>query len=169
MAAQSHHYNNVMIGTIAFLINSLRSVYSTLYSDADQRKHQSSAWLAFVWGIHREPVNSPHKWPVTRKMFPFDDVIVIIGINGGVLLHRPPLYWNRVRGINYNRLHVHYNNEEISKLIMSPLSVTGWLSPQRFSNAKNVSKSWCQHGYKCPCVELIGEIRIIIILPISLI
>ena len=44
--------------------------------DADQRKHQSSASLAFVQGIHRGPVNSPHKWPVTRKMFPFDDVIM---------------------------------------------------------------------------------------------
>ena len=43
-------------------------VYSTVYSDADQRKHQSSASLAFVRGIHRGPVNSPHKWPVTRKM-----------------------------------------------------------------------------------------------------
>ena len=32
--------------------------------------------MAFVWGIHRGPVNSPHKWPVTRKMFPFDDVIM---------------------------------------------------------------------------------------------
>ena len=41
-----------------------------------QRKHQSSASLAFVRGIHRVPVNSPHKWPVTRKMFPFDDVIM---------------------------------------------------------------------------------------------
>ena len=39
-----------------------------------QGKHQSSASLAFVRGIHRRPVNSPHKWPVTRKMFPFDDV-----------------------------------------------------------------------------------------------
>ena len=29
-----------------------------------------------MWGIHRWPVNSPHKWPVTRKMFPFDDVIM---------------------------------------------------------------------------------------------
>ena len=54
--------------------------YATVYSDADQRKHQSSASLAFVWGIHRAPVNSPHKWPVTRKMFPFDDVIMCIGI-----------------------------------------------------------------------------------------
>ena len=50
-------------------------LYLTVYSDADQRKHQSSASVAFVWGIHRGPVNSPHKWPVTRKMFPFDDVI----------------------------------------------------------------------------------------------
>ena len=31
----------------------------------------------FVWGIHRGPVNSPHKWPVTRKMSPFDDVIML--------------------------------------------------------------------------------------------
>ena len=40
------------------------------------RKHQSSASLAFVRGIHRSPVNSPHKRPVTRKMFPIDDVIM---------------------------------------------------------------------------------------------
>ena len=58
-------------------ITSLTIVYSIVYSDADQRKHQSSAPLAFVRGIHRGPVNSPHKWPVTRKMFPFDDVIMI--------------------------------------------------------------------------------------------
>ena len=62
---------------IASQITSLAIVYSTIYSDADQRKHQSSASLAFVRGIHRRPVNSPHKWPVTRKMFPFDDVIMI--------------------------------------------------------------------------------------------
>ena len=35
----------------------------------------------FVLGIHRWPVNSPHKGPVTRKMFPFDDVIMIICVN----------------------------------------------------------------------------------------
>ena len=64
------------MGAIASQITSLTIVYSTVYSDADQRKHQSSASLAFVWGIHRGPVNSPHKWPVTRKMFPFDDVIM---------------------------------------------------------------------------------------------
>ena len=42
-----------------------------------QAKIKETASLAFVWGIHRWPVNSPHKWPVTRKMFPFDDVIMI--------------------------------------------------------------------------------------------
>ena len=64
------------MGTIASQITSLTIVFSTVYLDADQRKHQSSASLAFVRGIHRRPVNSPHKWPVTRKMFPFDDVIM---------------------------------------------------------------------------------------------
>ena len=41
------------------------------------KKHQSSASLVFVLGIHRWPMNSPHKGPVTRKKFPFDDVIII--------------------------------------------------------------------------------------------
>ena len=71
------HYDDVIMGTIASQITSLTIVYSAVYSGADQCKHQSSASLAFVWGIHRGPVNSPHKWPVTRKMFPFDDVIMI--------------------------------------------------------------------------------------------
>ena len=62
--------------TIASQLTSLTIVYTTVYSDADQNKHHSSASLAFVWGIHRGSVNSPHKWPVTRKMLPFDDVIM---------------------------------------------------------------------------------------------
>ena len=68
---------DVIMGTLASQITSLTIVYSTVYSDADQRNHQSSASLAFVQGIHRGPVYSPHKWPVTRKMFPFDDVIML--------------------------------------------------------------------------------------------
>ena len=73
----NNHYYDVIMGENASQITSLTIVYSTVYSGADQRKHQSSASLAFVRGIHRRPVNSPHKWPVTRKMFPFDDVIMI--------------------------------------------------------------------------------------------
>ena len=47
-------YNDVIMTTIASQITSLAFVYSTVYSDADQRKHQSSASLAFVWGIPRD-------------------------------------------------------------------------------------------------------------------
>ena len=65
------------MSTMASQITSLTIVYSTVYSGANQRKHQRSVSLAFVRWIHRWPVNSPHKWPVTRKIFPFDDVIMI--------------------------------------------------------------------------------------------
>ena len=64
------------MSTMASQITSLTIVCPTIYSGADQRKQQSSASLAFVLGIHRGPVNSPHKWPVTGKMFPFDNVIM---------------------------------------------------------------------------------------------
>ena len=61
------HYCDVIMNTIACQITSLTILYLTVNSGTDQRKHQSSASLAFVRGIHRRPVNSPHKGPVTRK------------------------------------------------------------------------------------------------------
>ena len=64
------------MGMMASQITSLTIVCSTVYLDADQRKHQSSASLTFVRGIHRGPMHSPHKWPVMREMFPFDDVTI---------------------------------------------------------------------------------------------
>ena len=75
--------------TMASHITSLTVVYTTVYSDADQRKHQSSASLAFVWGIPRT------KGPVTRKMFSFDDVIMTwsgdrIDFTATLGLQRPP-------------------------------------------------------------------------------
>ena len=70
------HYDDVIMTMLASQITSLTVVYSIGYSGVNQRKHQSSASLAFVREIHRGPVNFPHKWPVTRKMFPFDDVIM---------------------------------------------------------------------------------------------
>ena len=63
------------MGAMASAITSLTIVYSTVYSGTDQRKYQSSASLAFVRGIHRWPVNSAHKWPVTREKFLVDDVM----------------------------------------------------------------------------------------------
>ena len=70
-----NHYSDVIMSTMASLITCLASVNSTVHPGADQRKHQSSASLAFVLRIHRRPVN--YKWSVTQKMFPFDDVIML--------------------------------------------------------------------------------------------
>ena len=72
------HYSDVIMSTMASPVTSLTIVYSTVYSRTDERKLQSSASLSFVRGIHRWPVNSPHKGPVMRKIFPFDDVIMIL-------------------------------------------------------------------------------------------
>ena len=71
-----------------------RFFYSTVYSGIDQRQHQSSASPAFVRGIHRGPVNSPHKWPERGKFFHLTtslwcsyaiDFVVIKGIRSGFL------------------------------------------------------------------------------------
>ena len=70
-------HNDVIMGAMASQITSLTIVYTSVYSGADQRKHQSSASLAFMRGIHRLPVTSPHKWPVMRKMLPFGDVTTL--------------------------------------------------------------------------------------------
>ena len=84
-----HHYDDVIMSAMASQITSLTFVYSSAYSGADQRKHQSSASLAFVRGIHRWPVNSPHKGPETWKMFPFNDVIMRdpIFVIAGLAIH----------------------------------------------------------------------------------
>ena len=50
----SRNYIDVIMTPMASQITGLTVVHSTVYSDADQRKHQSSASLAFVWGIHRD-------------------------------------------------------------------------------------------------------------------
>ena len=76
------HYSGVIMNAMATQITSVSIVYSTVCSD--QRKHQSSAPLAFVREIYRWPVNSPHKRPVTRKMCPFDDVIMLTNSDGYV-------------------------------------------------------------------------------------
>ena len=71
------HYSDVIMSAMASQITGVWMVCSTVCSGADQRKHQSSASLVFVRGIHRWPLNSPHKGPVTRKRFPFDDVATL--------------------------------------------------------------------------------------------
>ena len=94
------HYNDVTMGSMASQITSLTVVYASVYSGADQRKHQISASLAFVRVIHRSPVNSPHKWPGARKMFPSDDVImswdrlfIVLCVDCSHIFSRQPTGW----------------------------------------------------------------------------
>ena len=89
---QLNHYNNVIMRAMAPQITSVSIVCSTVYSDAYQIKYQSSASLAIVSGIHRWLVNCPHKGPVTRKKFSFDDVIVRDRVMH-ICVSKPGQYW----------------------------------------------------------------------------
>ena len=73
------HHSDVIMNAMVSQITGVSIVYPTVCFGADQRKHQRSTSLAFVRGIHRRPVNSPHKGPVTRRIFLFDDVIMLRG------------------------------------------------------------------------------------------
>ena len=111
---------------MASQITSFTIVYSTAYSGADQRKHQSSASLAFVRGIHRLPVNSPHKGPVTQKMFPFDDVIMNSGINvydqqWAAMFVQCPLVWHdkyTYSSTYMSQAAIHNNNRHRSLIVL---------------------------------------------------
>ena len=121
------HYNDVIMGVIMSQITNITIVYSIVYSDADQRKHKMSALLAFAWGIHWGQVNSPHKWPVRRKMFPFDDVIMwsmsISMVVADVVAH----IWHRA----INSHHVSWP-EWMVRYVESP-----------FSEASTLWVAWC--------------------------
>ena len=81
------HYSDVIMSAMVSEITGVSIVCYTICSGADQRKHQSSVSLAFVRGIHQWPVDSPHKGPVTRKLFPFQDAILSIKEEEVSLLH----------------------------------------------------------------------------------
>ena len=110
VTAPVFHYDDVIMTMLASQITSLPVVCSIVYSGVNQRKHQSSASLAFVREIHRGPVNFPHKWPVTRKMFPFDDVIMW-GIHLSVQKTQQKLL-----SINDIRLHTTYISDSFYTL-----------------------------------------------------
>ena len=70
-------YSDVLMGVMALQITGVSISGSTICLGSDQRKHQSSIPLAFVRVIHQWPMDYPHKGPVRRKKFPFDDIIMI--------------------------------------------------------------------------------------------
>ena len=138
------HYSDVIMSVMASLISSLTIVYSTVYSDADQRKHQNSASLAFVRGIHRSPVNSPHKWPVTQKMFPFDDVIM----KSEILWHlRMIIYTGKAD--YYQNMMLHILEYWIEYISFELLSVMFTFPTRIFYRAVPGFATDCPCGVKC--------------------
>ena len=130
------HYGDVIMGVLASQITSLTIVYSTIHSGADQRKHQSSASLAFVRGIHRWPVNSPHKWSVTRKMFPFDDVIMALKSTTRI--------WNR---FSWNSNEVVYSYRLLNSKIHMPYLVSIGYQKYRKIEKQNIGEKWFGSRY----------------------
>ena len=72
------HDNDVIMSTMASQINSLAIVYSAVYSRRRSKKTSKLRVTRLRVGNLPWPVNSPHKGPVKRKMFPFDDVIMTV-------------------------------------------------------------------------------------------
>ena len=140
------HYDDVIMSTIASQITSLTIVYSTIYSGADQSKHQSSASLAFVWGIHRGPVNSPHKWPVTRKMFPFDDVIMF------------PYYWTFMRRKHRQPVGSHNRGPVMQSYDISFVWTKCWTTSRIAGNLGRHAAHVTSLGWLIPrCIIISGE------------
>ena len=133
---RNSHYNDVIMHTMASQITSLMIVYSSVCLHADQRKHQSSTSLAFVWGIHWWPVNSPHKWPVMRKMFPFD----------GIIMHMTKFPWQRsiIQGLGVSLLLVLTGCWTVNPLTYWGQDKMAATFQMKFSN----SSSWMKI-YKC--------------------
>ena len=86
----TNHNRDVIMSAMASPITGVSIIFLIICSGADQRKRQSSASLAYVRGNPRQPVNSPRKGPVTRKMFSFDDVIMDVLIK--LQLHRNSMH-----------------------------------------------------------------------------
>ena len=125
---------------IASQITNVSSVYSTDCSHAYQWKYQSSASLAFVRGIHRWPMNSHYKGPVTRKMFPFDDVI--------------GCPWNTTLVENYDDEINNDNNKNNGALCIASQSL---LVFNRHSNSIHCTLLWKQNGDHIICLAIIAK------------
>ena len=141
------------MSAITSQITSLTIVYSIVYSDADQRKHQSSASLAFMWGIHRGLMNSPYKWPVTRKMFPFHDFIMKLpgdttlscrDINSSCWNKNSPIWAKSRPNISFIDHRFRYGTFKI--IPPSPWNFILWKanSPIKVKHAKHMSHFICE-------------------------
>ena len=118
------HHSDVIMSAVASLITNIIIVYSTVYSGANERKHRRPASLAIVRGIHRWPVNSPHKWPITRKMFPFDDVIMRLRMS-----HFGNVNWTPYGWYTHTMIPCWGSNCLLLCGVMQPYFLDRWNSP----------------------------------------
>ena len=114
----TYHYIDVIVSAMASQITGDSIVCSTVCSGADQRKHQSSASLAFVRGMHQWPVNSLHTGSVTRKIFPFHDDVI-----KWKLFQR---YWPFVRGIHRSPVNYPHKGQWRGALMFS--LIDAWIN-----------------------------------------
>ena len=142
------HYSDVIASTMASEITSVFTVYSIVCSGADQRKHQSPESPAFVWGIRRWPVNSPHKWPVTRKMHFFDDEIMI---------HFMIVWWLQDTLSTLQDIFREINRWPVDSppkwRVMRSFDVLLWIISKKFSN-KQLTFGWSETPW-CLCISCI--------------
>ena len=107
------HYIDIIMTTTASQITSLTVVYSTVYSDADQRKHQSSASLAFVWGIHRDRWIPRTKGQLRGKCFHLMTSSCFHWAHDDVMAWKCcPRYWPFVRGIHPSKVNSPHKGPE---------------------------------------------------------
>ena len=145
------HYTDVIMSAMVSQITSLTIVYSTVYSGADQRKHHSSASLASVRVIHRWSVNSPHKGPVMRIMFLFDDVIISVPIgrvNGYASVMQNVLWW---RHGNVFRIIGHLWGKSHGGSIMQSFDVLSVVSLKKLLNNHIAGDLWRHEGHATSC------------------
>ena len=152
------------MSAMASQINGISIVCSTVYLGADQRKYQSFASLSFVRGIHRWPVNSPHKWPVTRKMFPIDGVSMDSSwrfvrnrncYHDVIKWKHFPRYWPFVRGIHRSPVNSPHKGQRRGALICA--WTNGWANHQYDSDLRchcaHYDVTVMVHIYKIPTVD----------------
>ena len=130
-------------------ITSPTIVYPTVYSGTDQRNHQSSASPAFVRGIHRWPVNSPHKGPVKRIFFIFDDVIMMYQVWWEFILLNSlwpnDTIWEHRSGTTLVRVMVY----SLTKFIHNALIKWKYLQPDICVSRLKACHPWWSWGESC--------------------
>ena len=85
------HCNDFRIGAMASQITGVSIVWSTVCSGAEQQQQQQKIKAPRHWG---ESMDSNNKGPVTRRMLPFDDVIMVITVPADVVQNLSCLHHN---------------------------------------------------------------------------